>query len=174
VQAADGRAAAPGRAWAEPVERAGLSNLHRVSPVLWRGAQPEADGSRELERLGVRSVLSLRGLHADQLPAGSTRAYERISFKAWHPEDEDVVRFLRFVNDPAHQPVFVHCQWGADRTGMMCAIWRVACCGWTRDEALAEMTQGGFGFHSELSNLVEYVRKLDVERLAREAGIAAR
>ncbi len=166
-----GGAAASTRAWAERVERTGLPNLHRVSPVLWRGAQPEPEGFHELELLGVRSVLSLRGFHADPLPEGSTLAYERISFKSWHPEDEDVVRFLRFVNDPAHQPVFVHCQWGADRTGMMCAIWRVASCGWSKDEALAEMTEGGFGFHPIWSNLVEYVRRVDVERLAAQAGI---
>jgi len=157
--------------WAEPLESAHLSNLHRVSPSLLRGAQPTAQGLEELERMGVHTVLSLRGFHDDDLPAGSKLAREHISFKTWHPEDEDVVRFLRIVNDPAQQPVFVHCQWGADRTGMMCAIYRIACNGWTKDEALAEMTGGGFGFHPEWTNLVEYVRELDVARIANQAGL---
>ena len=100
-------------------------------------------------------------------------AYEHISFKAWHAEHEDVVRFLRIVADPARQPVFVHCQHGADRTGMMTAIYRIAVQGWSKEDAIAEMTEGGFGFHSIWTNLVEYVRKLDVDRLKREAGLTA-
>ncbi len=168
--AGDHAAGRPAR-WAEPIERPGLPNLHRVTPVLYRGAQPTAEGFRELARLGVKSVLSLRGFHDDDVPIEVGLAHERISFKAWHAEDEDVVRFLRYVSDPAHQPVFVHCQWGADRTGMMCAIERVAIEGWSKDAALEEMTQGGFGFHPEWQNLVRYVRELDVETLAREAGV---
>lgn len=169
--AAGAASAAQGRAWAQPDERPGLPNLHRVAPNLWRGAQPTEEGFRELERMGVRTVLSLRGFHGDELPAGSPLAYERISFKTWHPEDEDVVRFLRIVSDPARQPVFVHCQHGADRTGTMCAIYRVACEGWTKEQALAEMVEGGFGFHSIWTNLIDYVRELDVEGLAAAAGV---
>jgi protein tyrosine/serine phosphatase len=156
---------------AEPLERPGLSNLHRVTPTLYRGAQPTEEGFRELAELGVKTVVSLRGFHADDIPHELPLAYERIPFKAWHPEDEDVVRFLQIVSDPARQPVFVHCQWGADRTGMMIAIERIALEGWTKDQALDEMTKGGFGFHEEWQNLIRYVRELDVEKLAREAGI---
>jgi protein tyrosine/serine phosphatase len=157
--------------WAEPLERPGLSNLHRVTPTLYRGAQPTEEGFRELAELGVKTVVSLRGFHADEIPRELPLAYERIPFKAWHPEDEDVVRFLQIVSDPARQPVFVHCQWGADRTGMMIAIERIALEGWTKDQALDEMTKGGFGFHEEWQNMIRYVRELDVEKLAREAGI---
>ena len=163
----------PGRApqWAQPLDLPGLPNLHRVTPLLYRGAQPTEEGFRELEKLGVKTVLSLRGFHDDDLAPDAALTNERISFKAWHAEDEDVVHFLRYVSDPANQPVFVHCQWGADRTGMMIAIERIALEGWTKDAALEEMTQGGFGFHPEWQNLVEYVRELDVEKLAREAGL---
>jgi protein tyrosine/serine phosphatase len=171
VPQAAARQSAHGAKWAEPLERAGLPNLQRVSPLLYRGAQPTREGFLELRKLGVKSVISLRAFHADDIPIDADLAYERISFKAWHPEDEDVVRFLKLVSDPARAPVFVHCQWGSDRTGMMIAIERVALEGWTKEAAIEEMTQGGFGFHPEWQNLVEYVRKLDVERLAREAGI---
>ena len=56
-------------------------------------------------------------------------------------------------------------------TGMMTAIYRIAVEGWSKEDAIAEMTQGGFGFHEVWKNLVDYVRELDVERLKREAGI---
>lgn len=151
--------------WAQPLARTGLPNLHQLTPDLYRSAQPEAEGFAELERMGVRTVLSLRGFHDDALPADGALRYERISFKTWHPEEEDVVRFLRLVRDPACRPVLVHCQHGADRTGMMCAVYRIVEQGWSKDEALREMTAGGFGFHPLWQNLVAYVRALDVEHL---------
>ena len=40
-------------------------------------------------------------------------------------------------------------------------------------EAIAEMTQGPFGYHPIWDGMVEYIRKADVDRLRREAGLAA-
>jgi hypothetical protein len=161
------------KAWAQPLELKGLPNLHRVSPVLYRGAQPTEQGFRELEKLGVRTVLSLRAFHADEPLPGSRLAFERISFKSGHPEREDVLRFLAIVTDPERQPVFVHCQHGADRTGTMCAITRIVLDGWTKQAAIEEMTSGGYGFHSIWPNLITYVRELDVEDLVRVGAPAA-
>jgi protein tyrosine/serine phosphatase len=159
--------------WAAPLHEPGVPNLHRVSGVYYRGAQPTAGGMRELEKLGVKTVVNLRAVHSDRDELGDTKLeYEHISFKAWHAEDEDVVRFLRIVTAPERQPVFVHCQHGADRTGMMTAIYRIAMEGWSKDDAITEMTEGGYGFHAIWKDLVEYVRELDVERLKREAGVS--
>ena len=43
--------------------------------------------------------------------------------------------------------------------------------GWSKDEANKEMTDGGFGFYAIWQNLVTYLRKLDIERLRRQAGL---
>jgi protein tyrosine/serine phosphatase len=91
--------------------------------------------------------------------------------KAWHPEEEDVVRFLQIVTNPKRSPVIVHCQHGADRTGTMCAIYRVAVQGWSKEEALKEMTQGGFGFHGIWENLIRWINGLDIEEIKKKAGI---
>ncbi len=160
--------------WAQPLAVPGLPNLHAVSPILFRSAQPTADGFRELARLGVKSVISLRAFHGDSAAlAGTGLGYSRIPFHTWHAEDEDVVAFLRFVNDPVNQPVLVHCLHGADRTGTMCAIQRIAVDGWTVERAVEEMTTGGFGFHAVWDNLPEYLRALDIGRLRRAAGLPA-
>jgi hypothetical protein len=50
------------------------------------------------------------------------------------------------------------------------AGYRIVIQGWTKEEAIAEMTDGGFGFHSIWSNLVDYLRELDVARLKRASG----
>ena len=79
-----------------------------------------------------------------------------------------MVRFLKTATDPALTPVFVHCQYGSDRTGMMCAAYRVVVCGWSNDEAIDEMVNGGFGFHRQWQDLVEFIRRLDVDRIKKQ------
>ena len=154
--------------WAAPLQRPGAPNLHKVSDGLYRGAQPTAEGFRELKAMGVTTVLNLRSAHSDADEIGDTDlAYEHIWFRTWHPEDEDVVRFLHIVTDSEKIPVFVHCHRGSDRTGMMCAIYRVVVCGWSKDEAIREMVHGGFDFHPGFPNLIDYVRDVDVDKMKR-------
>lgn len=175
LAAADGPLAATERptTWAQPVTLPGLPNLHRIAPGIYRGAQPTAEGMRELEKLGVKVVINLRGFHDDDDElSGTTLRGARIRFHTWHAEDEDVVAFLRLIADPANHPVFFHCKHGADRTGTMCAIYRMAFQGWTVDEAVREMTTGGFGYHEIWANLPAYLRELDLAAIRRSAGLA--
>ena len=81
-------------------------------------------------------------------------------------------RFLKVVTDTNNLPAFVHCERGVDRTGMMCAMYRVVVCGWTKPEAIAEMKDGGFGFNPVWHELVAFVEKADVDKLKRDAGLA--
>jgi hypothetical protein len=53
----------------------------------------------------------------------------------------------------------------------MCAIYRIAVQGWSKDEAIEEMTKGNFGFHEVWDNLLEYIRGLDIEKIRQQAGI---
>jgi protein tyrosine phosphatase (PTP) superfamily phosphohydrolase (DUF442 family) len=163
----------PNARWAVPVQRPGLPNLHRVSATLYRGAQPTAEGFRELRQLGVKTVVNLRAFHSDRHRLrGLDLGYEHIDFKSWHAEKEDLVRFLKITTDPERQPVFVHCQHGADRTGTAVAVYRLCVEGWSKDETIEEMTRGGFGFHPLWVNLIHFVRGLDVEGLRAAAGLA--
>jgi len=162
--------ASPAHAWAIRIEKPGLPNLHRVSDDLYRGAQPTAEGFRQLKAMGVRTIINLRLFYNDQDKfVGTDLGYEEIPMNAWYAEDEDVICFLKLVTDRSRAPFFIHCQYGADRTGMLCAVYRIVIQGWTKDEAISEMTQGEFGFHGIWQNLVEYVRKLDVKKLKRQA-----
>jgi len=159
--------------WAQPVKLEGAPNLFQVSNDLYRSAQPDSLGMKNLKQLGIKTVVNLRSFHTDQDELGNTGlAGEHIYMKAWHPEKEDMVRFLKIVSDSARVPVLVHCQHGSDRTGTICAIYRVAVQGWSKEEAIREMTQGGFGFHQVFSNLPKWIKVLDIDQLRKEAGIA--
>ncbi|MBW2527856.1 MAG: tyrosine-protein phosphatase [Deltaproteobacteria bacterium] len=143
-----------------------------MTPNLYRGAQPTAAGMAELSRLGVRTVVNLRKLSSDRDLMGALPLdYEHLGMTAWDPDDEEVVAFLKIATDPARQPVFVHCKHGADRTGLVVAVYRVVVEGWSKQAAIREMTDGGYGFHSIWQNLVRYLEKLDVERIRQEAGL---
>lgn len=159
--------------WAEPITLDGVPNLHKFSDVLYRSAQPTAEGMKNLkEKLGINTIVNLRSFNSDRDELGQTGlGYEHITMKTWHPEKKEVVRFLQIVTDPKRQPVLVHCQHGADRTGTMCALYRIAVEGWSKDDAIREMREGGYGFHEVWSNLPKWIDSLDIEKIKRDAGM---
>jgi protein tyrosine/serine phosphatase len=156
--------------WAVSLEKPGLPNLFRVTDTLYRGAQPASEGIVELKAMGIKTVLNLRSLHTDDLGSTGLR-YFSIPMNTWHAEEEDAVAFLKIVTDTNNLPIFVHCKHGADRTGTLCAIYRIAVQGWTKDEAIREMTKGGYGFHEVWKNLADFVQALDVDAVRAKAGI---
>lgn len=155
--------------WATPMKVEGVPNLHKVDGTLYRSAQPTEKGMQELRKMGIKTVINLRSFHSDKDEVGSTAvASEHIPMKAWHPELEDARRFLEIVADPKRQPVLVHCQHGADRTGTLCAIYRIVVQGWAKEEAVREMREGGYGFHEVWTNLPVWIDGLKIEDLRKE------
>jgi protein tyrosine/serine phosphatase len=152
--------------WAAPVAIAGTPNLHKVSDALYRCAQPSAEGMRNLEALGVKTVLSLRSFHSDEREAsGTTLELVRVRFDTWDVDEDELVDALRVLRDPEKQPVLVHCKHGADRTGMIIALHRIVFEGWTKAEAIDEMKNGGYGWHSVWTHIPRYLESVDVEAL---------
>ncbi len=163
------------KTWAQPVKLAGVPNLYRVTDELYRSDQPSPLGMQNLKKLGIKTIVNLRAFHSDRHKIGEIGfAYEHIYMKPWHPEAGDAVRFLQIVTDPKRSPVLVHCQHGADRTGAMIAIYRIAVQGWSKEEAIREMTGDCFGFHQIWENLVEWIRELDIDSVKSKAGIKSR
>lgn len=158
--------------WAQAIELPGVPNLHKVSEDLYRGAQPSADGFRQLEELGIRTVVNLRFIISDRdRIKGTALDYEHISTTTLSTETKDVVRFLKIVTDKDRIPVFVHCHRGAERTGVMCAAYRIIVEGWTKEEAIEEMTEGGFTSHTIKNNLLDYIHRMDAIEIKRRSEL---
>ncbi len=161
------------KTWAQPVELPGTPNLHKVSDVLYRSAQPTGEGMQQLEKkMGLKTVVNLRGLHSDRDELEGTQLqYMHIRIRTWRMKEKYVLRFLKQVLDPSQQPVLVHCWHGADRTGTMAAFYRMVVQGWSKKEALREMTQGGFSYHSVWTNLIDFNEEADIPEYRRKLGI---
>jgi protein tyrosine/serine phosphatase len=144
---------------------AGLPNLGQVSDVLFRGAQPDLPGFSALQQMGVAIVVNFR----DEPTEISTERHEVESLGIkyvsipWsgrsEPSNAQVVQFLDFVRANPQAKIFVHCQRGADRTGVMVAAYRIAMEHKTVAEAVSEMRQFHYD-HFWLPQLERYVNSL--------------
>jgi tyrosine-protein phosphatase SIW14 len=146
----------------------GVPNLWRVSDTLYRSAQPNKEGFRGLWNLDIREIINLRMLHndLDVLNGPYPQVYLfRIPMACWHPEIEDIVRFLKIIkrNDPPL--TLVHCKHGSDRTGAMVALYRIIIEGWTKEDALTEMQLSQFGYHWIWENLIDWIEGIDIEHI---------
>ena len=156
--------------WAKPIKRPGCPNLHQVDDKLYRGAQPTVDGCHELKRLGIKTVVNLRRSDTDAQGIDETKLdYEDIPVAHYDATEDEIVRFNKIVTDRERTPVFVHCLSGANRTGMIVAIYRVVVGGWTIDEALKEMREGDYGSYGGGVPFDDYMRSLDVQDIRRRA-----
>src|SRR5262245_26727927 len=134
----------------------------QINNNYYRGAQPEGRDYADLASLGVKMLINLT---SDDAEANEKAMAERAGMKyvqipmTTHtaPTAEQLTHFLALVNDPANQPIYVHCVGGRHRTGVMTAAYRMTQDGWTSDRAFAEMKKYKFGadfLHPEFKTFV--------------------
>lgn len=105
-------------------------NKHRLSHEAWRCAQPAPHDLRRFKRMGVKTIVNLRG--------------ERVCGSFWHerkecealglnlvnftirsraaPSREDVLK-ARELFENIEYPMVMHCKSGADRAGLMSVLY---------------------------------------------------
>lgn len=151
------------------LSRIRIKNFGCINENFYRGAQPRERDFAELAAAGIKTVIDLQQdgeAHEQQLVEAAGMKFYRIglSDSSW-PSPEKTAKFLKLVNDPANQPVFVHCHGGKHRAGAMTAIYRITHDGWNADRAYEEMRQynfeSGFG-HGTLRDFVyDYYGRTD-------------
>jgi protein-tyrosine phosphatase len=157
--------ASSGPTIAQKISVPGIPNMGKVSNALFRGAQPRLASFEKLQELGVTTIVDLRseshgrerervrveslGMHFITIPVGSFST----------PTSAQLAEFFTLLRQAPLQKVFVHCQFGADRTGVFVAAYRIAFEHWSSDEALSEMLDFGFHRHWHPS-MAAFVRSL--------------
>lgn len=105
-------------------------NLHEVVPGVWRSAQPSPRHIRQLAQRGVRTVVNLRG-HRDcgsyrlERQACAECGIDMIDFRmrSRGVPRRETIHEARALFDRIEYPVLMHCKSGADRVGMMSALY---------------------------------------------------
>lgn len=113
--------------------RARFSNLHQISPEMWRSNQPSPRQilAHSTQR-GIRTILNLRG--------PSTQGYYLLEKEACAAAGIELVDFQVFSRDPPTReailaagdlfarieyPALMHCKSGADRAGIMSVLYKL-------------------------------------------------
>ena len=127
-----------------------IDNFGRINERYYRGAQPAAQDFAELAKLGIKTMIDLTNGDGDSneqhLAESAGMKFVNIAMSTRIvPTVEQISTFLSIVNDPAQQPVYVHCVGGRHRTGVMTAIYRMTSDKWAADQAFKEMKTYKFG-----------------------------
>jgi protein tyrosine phosphatase (PTP) superfamily phosphohydrolase (DUF442 family) len=147
----------------EKLKLPGIPNAGKINDSLFRGAQPHAEGFEQLKKLGITTIIDLRGEDRDKINWERQRAealgirFVNIPVSGWSPpSNEQVAQFLSLLQNP-HEKIFVHCRFGDDRTGVFVATYRMVHDHWPPQQAIKEMYFFGFnGFwHPAMKSYVD-------------------
>ncbi len=126
----------------------GIVNFGKVNDSLYRGAQPDALGIRNLRKLGIKTIINLRlakeAWKAEEAEANANgMIYTNVPMKGFgRPTPEQVAKALAMI-ETLPSPVFVHCARGCDRTGTIIACYRIKHDHWPGEPALQEARHYG-------------------------------
>ena len=83
------------------------------------------------------------------------------------PKYEDLVKAVSYIVQ-SDTPILVHCMQGSDRTGTVIAAYRMAIQGWSKESAIKEMTEGGYGFNTLWVKLTKLLNSLDIDKFRQD------
>lgn len=105
-------------------------NKRRVSDRMWRGAQPTSWQVRGLARQGLRTIVNLRGerdcaTYLFEKQAAEENGIRLVNFTATsrEPPSRAVLHNARKLFESIEYPALMHCKSGADRAGIMSALY---------------------------------------------------
>jgi protein tyrosine/serine phosphatase len=107
-------------------------NAHRLGDRAWRSAQPAPHNIRAFARLGIRTIVNLRGRRCRgsyELERGACERHRialvdfRVSSRK--APTQESIRAVRELFARVEYPVLIHCKSGADRTGLVSVLYRI-------------------------------------------------
>ncbi len=144
-------------------------NFYRVNPRLYRSSQPYAASLHDMvQRYHIKGVVNLQWYGWSDKTYADGLAVQTVHvpfWGLWHPSNmqDRVLVALRAIHRLQRKgPVLVHCNFGADRTGVVVAMYRVIYQGWTTKQARDEMQYKPLGAHDNL-HFWDFVTEVNVK-----------
>lgn len=148
-----------------------IKNFFQVSEGIYRGGRP-TDGNMEyLAELGIKTDINLQGGDRKNLGIGRIMewyqpgekpeniAHEKAVAESFsinfynfplnslapvsRVDDKKIDQILAILENPGLQPIFIHCEHGKDRTGLVIALYRVKVQKWSVHDAYSEWFNSG-------------------------------
>ncbi len=140
-----------------------IDNFHKVDEGVYRSSQPNEKQFKMLEDAGITEVLNLRRFNSDDNEAKDTSiTLYHIPVRASRIGEKQYLEALRIIKNRKGN-IVIHCHHGSDRTGGVIAMYRIVFQGWTKEQAIDELKNGGYGFHSVFKNIPSTINKIDIE-----------
>lgn len=149
-------------------------NFYRVDELLFRSAQLDGSYAAKLHELGIKSIVNLRHFSrgGDRRAFGDQFWLANKPLQSWEIRPAQIADVLRTIRERQKEgAVLVHCYHGADRTGLVVAMYRVIYQGWSLDAARSEMIDGGYGFHSMWQDIAGFLTPQNEALVRAELGI---
>jgi len=157
--------------WAIKVNNISLNNMYWIDEGIYRSEQPSGKEFPELENFGIKEVLNLRSHHTDDSEAeGTNIKLHQVKMNAHKTSLRKIVQALKIIQN-REGPILIHCQHGSDRTGLVVAMYRIVFQNWTKEEAIEELKNGGYGYHSIYFNIIRFINNADISNIRKELNL---
>ncbi|MGA3085577.1 MAG: tyrosine-protein phosphatase [Thermodesulfobacteriota bacterium] len=167
--------------WAIPMKHTcDVPNFYKINDNLYRSGQPTKCGFIQLYQMGIRTIINLR-----EFPWDNDKEGEKVGLKIFNVRinggliandaetNKAVLEVINILKDQKRWPVLIHCLHGSDRTGFICALYRILIEKWCIDDAINEMVNGGYGFHRDFFiNIINSIEdEKNIKELRKTLGI---
>jgi uncharacterized protein (TIGR01244 family) len=122
-------------------------NRHRIATDVWRSAQPAPRDIRRMARMGIRTIINLRGERdcgAYRLQMAACRKHgirvEELIVKSRAAPTREQVHEARALFAKVERPMLLHCKSGADRAGLASTLYLILHEGLPVEQAVAQLS----------------------------------
>ena len=122
-------------------------NLHQIDADMWRSNQPTPARLKQAKALGIKTIINLRGPRNDggwrlEAEACDALGLKLVDFTARSraAPDKQMLHDTRELFQSIDGPALLHCKSGADRAGIMSALYLLMHKGRPAAEALEQLS----------------------------------
>lgn len=154
----------------------GDANLYKVDSLLYRSEQLVNEDKKIIKKIPIKTIINLRYFtrSGDKKIFHASEGIKLINHPllTWRIKAPEIASVLKLIRKHQNEgAVLIHCYHGADRTGIMVAMYRIIYEDWSIADAKNEMLNGPYGYHSVWKNLEALFTESTVAEVRKHLGI---